>query len=326
VATFTRLTPSSVDELLFAYDLGSFVALEGIPAGSVNSNYALTTQRGRWFVRLYEEQGVDGATREAALLTRLAGRGVPTPRPLERRDGGQILVLEGKPGAVFPWRAGGMRCQAAVTPRDAEQVGAALAKVHAAGRAETPAAGRFRADDLRERLARIEREAPEDLAVHAAPLRASLDAIEARRATVSSSAPRGLVHGDLFRDNVLFGPGGDVTALLDFESACEGALVFDLMVTVLAWCVGASFDPDLARAMARGYTSVRPLGADERAAVHAEASFAALRFTVTRITDYAMRPPEGRVMKDWRRFFDRLRWLEATPEPALLAAMFGDPA
>ena len=319
MATFTRLTRASVDDLLFAYDLGSFVALEGVPAGSVNSNYALTTDRGRWFVRLYEEQGADGAAREAALLARLAARGVPTPPPLIRRDGGQIGEAEGRPVAIFPWRIGGMRCQASVAAHDAERVGAALAKVHVAGGGESPAAGRFRPEDLRERIARIERDAPAELAAEAGPLRASLDAIASRRSAI---IPHGLVHGDLFRDNVLFGPDGEVAALLDFESASAGTFVFDLMVTLLAWCVGASFDAALARAMVRGYASVRPLDAAEQAAAHAEASFAALRFTITRITDYAMRPPEGRVMKDWRRFADRLRWLEATPEPAFRDMIF----
>src|SRR5678815_5685700 len=121
---------------------------------------------------------------------------------------------------------------------------------------------------------------------------------------------RDSVHGDLFRDNVLWA-GDAVAALLDFESAFRGPLVYDLAVLVLSWCYGDAFEPDLARAMVRGYESVRPLTAQEKRALYTETRFGALRFTITRITDYAMRGGEGRVMKDWRRFLARTDALEA---------------
>ena len=122
--------------------------------------------------------------------------------------------------------------------------------------------------------------------------------------------PRGLIHGDLFRDNVLWA-GGWIVALLDFESASEGVFAYDLMVTVLAWCFGDGLDLTLMRALIAGYERVRPLSAEERAGLVAEGCAAALRFTITRITDYAMRVTDGpRVIKDWRRFERRLAQLE----------------
>jgi homoserine kinase type II len=122
--------------------------------------------------------------------------------------------------------------------------------------------------------------------------------------------PAGLVHGDLFRDNVLW-TGDRVAALLDFESAFRGPLAYDLAVLVLSWCYADAFEPDLARAMVRSYESVRPLEPIEKRALYTEMRFGALRFTITRITDYSMRGGEGRVMKDWRRFLARLDALEA---------------
>jgi homoserine kinase type II len=225
----------------------------------------------------------------------------------------------GKPAALFPWQPGGMRCQAAVTPHDAAEVGAALARVHGAGEGAQRSAGRFREVDLFVRLDRIAATDDPSLALHASPLRARLARWSGAR---DPSLPRGLVHGDLFRDNVLWDDKGGIVALLDFESASEGVFAYDLVVTLLAWCVGDRLDPALARAMAAGYESVRPLTGAERAGLLAEACMAALRFTITRITDYAMRAGVGpRVTKDYRRFLMRLDALEAMGQSGLADAL-----
>jgi homoserine kinase type II len=117
--------------------------------------------------------------------------------------------------------------------------------------------------------------------------------------------PHGIIHGDLFRDNVLWQDGVPV-ALLDFESACDGSWAYDLMVTALAWCYGSDLDETLVRAMFRGYARERRLTRAELAALSTEGRIGALRFTITRITDFEMRRGLGeRVMKDYRRFFAR---------------------
>jgi homoserine kinase type II len=324
------LTPISEDEaraFLRAYDVGDLVRLAGIAAGSVNSNFEIATTRGRYFLRVYEEQAREGATREAALLEHLAGMGVPTPAPLAMKDGARVGELAGKSSALFPWQGGTMRCQAGVTTDDARCVGAALAAIHRAGEgagegsreggAERAGgsdgtrwgASRFQDAQLLERLGRIATAASPELAEQAAPLRAKLAQWSLRR---DPALARGLIHGDLFRDNVLWDDGGRISGLLDFESASDGVFAYDLMVTALAWCVGDALDPALLRAMVSGYESVRPLTPAERAGLLAEGCAAAIRFTITRITDYAMRVTDGpRVIKDWRRFAMRLATLEA---------------
>ena len=206
-----------------------------------------------------------------------------------------------------------MRCQAGVTAEDARRVGAELARVHVAGEGIAVGEGRFRVEDLRARLQTIAGASDPELAAQAPVLTAKLETWTARRAR---GVGEGLIHGDLFRDNVLWNADGSIAALLDFESASRGRFAFDLMVTVLAWAFGEGLDAGIARALSDGYRSVRELGEDERAALLAEGCVAALRFTTTRITDYAMRG-EGvgpRVMKDWRRFTMRLRTLEELGE------------
>ena len=321
MAVLTPISDAEARAFLSAFDAGELVRLRGIAAGSVNSNFALETTRGPYFLRVYEEQGHDGAVAEAALLEHLARAGVPTPAPLAMRDGSRIGELRGKSSALFPWREGTMRCQAGVTGEDARRVGAALAAVHRAGAHGLGAApvSRFQESQLVERLDRIAKDAAPELAREALPLRAKLAAWSARR---DPMLPRGLIHGDLFRDNVLWNDAGTVAALLDFESASDGVLAYDLMVTALAWCVGDALDTALLGALVAGYESVRPLTPPERAGLLAEACAAALRFAITRITDYAMRVTEGpRVIKDWRRFAMRLAALEALGQEGLTGAI-----
>ena len=203
-----------------------------------------------------------------------------------------------------------MRCQAGVTPADAARVGEALARVHVAGAGEPAEGGRFGVEALRARLDRIGASGDPTFAPMVPALRASLEAAHGAR---DPALPRGLTHGDLFRDNVLWAESGDVSALLDFESACEDAFAYDLMVTVLSWCFGDGLDVRLASAMREGYERVRRLTEREKEGLWAEGSFAAMRFTITRITDYAMRTGAAgpRVVKDWRRFARRFERLES---------------
>jgi len=309
LAVLTPLSQAEASVVAREYGLGELVRIEGIPAGSVNSNFRLIASNGTYFLRIYEEQGRDGAVEEGELLLRLAAAGVATPRPLTRADGGVIGTAAGKPIAVFPWREGVHRCQAGVTARDARRVGEALASVHRAGANEARGEGRFRYEDLLARLDVIAGARDATLAAQAPILRAKLDTWTNAR---DASLPRGLIHGDLFRDNVLWDDAGAIAALLDFESASGGVLAYDLMVTVLAWCFGDSLDRALASAMIDGYESVRPLTREERRGLVAEGCAAAIRFTITRITDYAMRvSDQPRVVKEWRRFAARLAALEA---------------
>jgi homoserine kinase type II len=281
----------------------------GVPAGSVNSNYRFVLDDKRvLFARIYEEQDRTGAEGEARLLDHFARNGVATPRPLPRSDGkGFTAALDTERGpraiALFPWQEGEILCQARITPEVAEKVGAKLAEIHRAGATfAEPRPGRFRIDDLKVRLERIA--AAEDRGLRDMAPRL-LDRLTRAEQARNPDLPHGIIHGDLFRDNVLWEDGQPV-ALLDFESACDGSWAYDLMVTALAWCYGSDLDERLVRAMFRGYARERRPTPAERAALSNEGRIGALRFTVTRITDFEMRRGLGdRVMKDYRRFFAR---------------------
>ena len=321
MAILTVPTDEELATFVEAYPLGSLTKATGIEAGTVNTSYALELATGaRYFLRIYEEQDAAGAAREAIVLSHLASHGVPTPAPIVARDGSAMRSIAGKPAALFPWVEGRMLCQRAVTPDAAHTVGAALARIHLAGHA--PAArldeGRFDPAHLVARCERVASSRDPEARRLAGPLREAMEAFAARR---RRDVPRGLIHGDLFRDNVLWSTESPdrcsrIAALLDFESAHDGPFAYDLAVTILSWSYGSQLDTDVARAMVRGYRSVRELESGDRDVLYDEAIFAALRFTITRITDEAIR-----VGKRWQRFVERREAIERLGPRGFLEAL-----
>jgi homoserine kinase type II len=286
--------------------------VEPLRVGSVNSNFALTDDAGRkYFARLYEEQGREGALAELGLVKALAAAAVPVVQCLPRRDGAGVGDFAGKAFAVFPWLEGEILCQGLVTSKACQKLGAALARVHlTTPQVDRPSEGRFRISDLRGRLERVEREGHQSYFADIARIRERLLHYEAARTRVE--APRGVIHSDLFRDNVLWDAGGELLALLDFESACDGAFAYDVMVTICAWCYTTRFEPELVEAFLRGYHVVRPITADEVPALKVEGAVGCLRFATTRITDFSLRAPPGQPpARDYRRFLERLEALES---------------
>jgi homoserine kinase type II len=286
-------------------------SVEALRAGSVNSNFSLKTRSGqRFFLRVYEEQDRTGARRELSTIAHLAQLGVPTPAPLQRTNGERAAEHAGKPVGVHPWVDGDSLCLARITPRVASQLGAALARVHVCSLAlsDIPE-GRFRPADLLVRLEHVDR-VDGRFTADTAHIRERL-AHYTQLLDAAGPLPSGLIHGDLFRDNVLW-QGGELSALLDFESASRGLFAYDIMVCVHAWCYGAGYELDHVGALLDGYARVRAIEPREWQLLPALGALAALRFATTRITDFSLRAAPGQPpLRDYRRFLARLAALEA---------------
>ncbi|MFK8000735.1 MAG: homoserine kinase [Polyangiales bacterium] len=315
MAAFTPLSLEDAERIFVAHGLGSPTAVAPIAAGSVNSNYFVTGSES-FFVRLYEEQDASGVAYEWALLEQLSTGGVPMPRRVEGPGPGELRVA-GRSVAVFERVAGDMRCQKSVQPSHLEALGGALGRAHLATsgfgwRRES----RFRPTSLLPRLDALD---PGKAGVSAALLRR----IRAQLCEpVPSNVPRGPIHGDLFRDNVLWNEDETLSALLDWESAAEGAFVADLAVVFLSWCMGDELDWALGRALVGGYELERPLSSGEKRAFFQYAMSMSARFALTRITDFHLRREalerSGSLIKDYQRFVQRLDKLQSLgPEEVL---------
>jgi homoserine kinase type II len=314
VALLTALPLAAARELARAYGV-ELVELTPLSLGSVNSNFRAVAADGRvLFARLYEEQGPAGARAELELLHALARAGSKVAEPLART--GELPLHAGKPFALFPWLEGEILCFRRVSAEACRRVGAALARVHlASDRLPELGPGRFGPADMLARLEGVERETTRAELV--ADVRRARELYERFVPARDPSLPSGVVHGDLFRDNVLW-KDGEILALLDFESAFHGPFVYDLCVTLAAWCYGDAFEVAHARAMVEGYTALRPLTAAERAAVPVEGALGCLRFVASRITDFELRAAPGSPpVRDFRRFLARL---EAITQGALAPA------
>ena len=209
--------------------------------------------------------------------------------------------------SLFPWLPGRTLVRSELTSAHARQVGGALGLLHRAG-ATFPdrRAGRYEADEIARRLTRVEVAAAADpsLADAVAALGPELATLAVERAR---DLPAGVIHGDLFVDNVLF-DGPRLIALLDFEQASWGSLAYDLAVTTLAFGFGRDdFRPEILGALFDGYVHERRLTDAERAGFGHELRFAACRFAITRITDVHLKRSAGAAPgKDFRRYLQRL--------------------
>lgn len=304
---FRTLSNDDVRGLCAAFGAPVYLRHESLPAGTINTNLRVATAAGPFFLRVNEGKQESDVLHEAAIVEYLALRGVPTPAPMRARDGRPFVAWQGQLVSLFPWVEGRVLRRAEIAPDHARQAGEALGRLHLAG-ADSPdrARSRYEPDEIARRLEAASRSADPEMAGAVAALRPELTALGAG---LFKPVPEGLIHGDLFVDNVLYRDDGGLVALLDFEQASWGRFVYDMAVTVLAFGFGVDdFRRDVTRALIDGYAAVRRPDPAESAVFGAELRFAACRFTVTRITDVHMRRAAGAPAgKDFRRYLARLR-------------------
>ena len=316
MATFTSLSQLDGARIAASHGLGACRSVVPVPAGTVNSNYFLETERGRVFVRLYEQQEVDGVSYEWTLLDHLTARGVPVPPRIAGPAPGELRVA-GKPVAVFELVQGNDLCQRLVTAQRADAVGLALARASRAGEDfAVRREGRFTFADIARLLDSASAAQRPELAADLA----RLHALHAELAESAPDLPRGVVHGDLFRDNVLW-QGDQLAALLDWESASDGIVIYDLAVTLLAWCCGDTLDWQLARALVQGYQRARPISDAEWQGLRWTLRLGCLRFASTRLIDVYLKGTYPPAYKSYKRFLTRLDAVEAHTPTALAALL-----
>jgi homoserine kinase type II len=318
---FTVLDRADAEAACAEFGVGALIDLSPIAAGTINSNYRLSAEAGRFFLRVNEGKAEQDVQYEAELVVELARAGVSTPPPRPARTGRRYATIGGRLFSLFDWVDGIHREASEVTAGDAEQVGGALAQLHLAG---ITLAARFARDGIytfAEIVRRLDsfRDSSDPQLRPAIELCAQETEWLVARKSDRLAATGGIIHGDLFRDNVLF-DGERIAALIDFEQASLGSLAYDLAVAINAWCYDGELDLAMASAMVRGYSKRRPLSVADASAIPIELRAAAMRFTVTRITDVYL-AGVSRAGKDFRRYVDRLRRWRALSEDEIRRAL-----
>ena len=302
MSVFTTVTPDQLRAWLANYSVGSLTDLQGITAGIENTNYFVTTSHGRYVLTLFEKLKAHELPFYLDLMAHLAGHGIPSPHPIASRTNAYLGELNGKPAALVSFLPG--KDLADVGSAHCSQVGGLLASVHVAGQSygaemQNPRGPRWWTAVMPEIL-------PFLGADDAALLREEVRFQSGHRLP---DLPRGAIHADLFRDNVLFQDNA-VSGIIDFYFACTDALLYDVAITVNDWCVDEQGALDRARAQALldAYRATRPFTETERGAWPVMLRAGALRFWVSRLYDFHLpRPGELTHAKDPDHFRRILR-------------------
>jgi homoserine kinase type II len=307
MAVYTDVADDELRAFVALYDIGEVLSCKGIAEGVENSNYLVTTERGNFILTLYEKRVARADLPFfIALMEHLAHSGVACPTPLHGRDGVALRELCGRPAAMVTFLAG--MWPRRIQPFHCAGLGRALAALHGAG----ASFGMSRANDLSVAGWRRLFEACSARAGEVQPGLAGelADELQLLERAWPCDLPAGVIHADLFPDNVFF-RDREVSGLIDFYFACTDFLAYDLAVCLNAWCFEAdgSFNVTKARLLLDNYRQARPLSAGELAALPLLARGSALRFLLTRLFDWLNQPPGALVRpKDPLEFLRKLRF------------------
>jgi homoserine kinase type II len=307
MAVYTEVSDDEVEKFVAAYDIGAVIALKGIAEGVENSNYLLQTDRGLYILTLYEKR----VARQdlpffLGLMDHLAAKGLPCPTPIAARDGKTLHDLHRRPAAIISFLRGMWPKRILVT--HCAQLGEALARMHLAvadfpmrrENALSVAGWRQLYTSCCERADEVQPGLRDELG-------GELDNLMAHW---PKDLPDGVIHADLFPDNVFF-LGDKLSGLIDFYFACNDFLAYDLGICLNAWCFekDGAFNATKARALVRGYRKTRPVTAAEIEALPVLARGSALRFLLTRLYDWLHHPPGAFVKpKDPLEYLKKLRF------------------
>ncbi|KQS77392.1 homoserine kinase [Rhizobium sp. Leaf384] len=295
MAVYTDISEDDLRQFLGPYEVGELTSYKGIAEGVENSNFLLHTTTGAYILTLYEKR-VDAGDLPffLGLMQHLADRGLTCPLPLARADGALLGTLSGRPAAMITFLEGmWLRKPEAAHCRE---VGRALAEMHVDG--EGFALSRKNALSVsgwRPLWDKAKGRADEVQPGVAAEIAAELDHLEAEW---PRDLPSGVIHADLFPDNVFF-LGEHLSGLIDFYFACNDLLAYDVSICLNAWCFekDGAFNMTKGMALLAGYQSVRALTAGEIAALPLLARGSALRFFLTRLYDWLTTPAGALVVK-----------------------------
>ena len=301
MAVFTPVTTAEFSNWLTQYPIGTLVGFEGIATGIENSNFFVTTTRGRYVLTLFEKLAREELPFYLNLMAHLSRNGIPCPAPVANHQNRLLNELNGKPAALVSCLPGNSEMRP--TLPHCAALGQTLAGMHLAGQGfgmtlENPRGPKWWRTTAPQVLPFLDTARQKQLN----------DELAFQAAHRLDDLPRGVVHADLFRDNVLFEgaaegaaggvmPGPRVSGVIDFYFAGNDVLLFDVAVCANDWCIDAArqLDSQRVRSLLAAYHAVRPLTMTEQAAWPVLLRAAALRFWLSRLFDLHL-PRRGEII------------------------------
>jgi len=307
MAVYTEVSDDELAAFVDSYGLGELMSYKGIAEGVENTNYMVRTSQDSFILTLYEKRVAHADLPFfLTLMEHLAARGLPSPTPVRDRDGRNLRRLAGRPAALITFREGFWVRRP--SPAHCAALGESLAQLHMAGtdfamtRANALSLEGW--EKLNETIGRdAERVMPGLSDLMAGEL-------ELLSRAWPAALPEGVIHGDLFPDNVFF-LGQRISGLIDFYFACNDMLAYDIAICLNAWCFETpkEFNITKAKAMLDAYGRIRALTGAEYDALPLLARGAALRFLLTRVHDWLHTAPSTFVKPhDPTAYLDRLRF------------------
>ena len=315
MAVYTDIAEDELKWFLTEYDAGQLLSYKGIAEGVENSNFLLHTSKAPLILTLYEKRvEKNDLPFFLGLMQHLSAGGLSCPLPLPRKDGALLGTLSGRPAALISFLEGmWLRKPEA---KHCREVGKALAQMHVAGEgfvltrpnALSLDGWQMLWDKSEERADEVEFGLQNEI-------RSDLNFL---RAYWPKDLPAGVIHADLFPDNVFF-LGDELSGLIDFYFACNDLLAYDVSICLNAWCFerDGAYNITKGTQMLEGYQSVRPLSEAEIKALPVLSRGSALRFFLTRLYDW-LTTPEGAMVtkKDPLEYLRKLRFHRQISSPA----------
>ncbi|UKV14006.1 homoserine kinase [Thalassospiraceae bacterium SW-3-3] len=309
MAVYTDVSDEDIARFVAEYDIGNVISFKGIAEGVENTNFLLQTDQASFILTLYEKRvNPDDLPFYLGLMDHLSAKGLNCPTPIHGRDGVALRRLCGRPAAITSFLNG--MSPRRIMPHHCTGLGAALAQLHTAGQDfEMYLGNALSVKGWRPLFESCRADAD---GVQPGLEKLIEDELVFLEANWPHQLPAGVIHADLFPDNVFFFPGkDDVSGLIDFYFACNDLLAYDIAICMNAWCFEPdnSFNVTKARNLLSSYGKVRTLSDDELAALPILARGASLRFLLTRLYDWINTPKDALVTpKNPREYINKLRF------------------
>ena len=310
MAVYTKLSENNLKDFFSKYNLGKLLKFQGIQEGIENSNYFVKTDSGKFILTVYEKRVEEkDLPFFMGLMKNIFNKNFPSPEPIINKNGNYITEIFGKKAAVVSFLEGTSKKN--LTPGNCHEVGIYTAKLHTITKnLNIKRTNRLSVNSWRLIYRKIQRDCSKIYPDLTKIIERNLEVIEDKW---PKNIPRGIIHADLFPDNIFF-KGSKLTGIIDFYFSCYDFYALEIAICLNALCFegkneNLSFNVTKAKKFIDGYSSIRKLTEEEKESLKILCHGAAMRFLLTRVFDYLNLTEDALVkIKDPVEYLKRLEF------------------